>query len=349
MTNQTDSLAVKAAKAVIAYVDATVFANANDPKSRGLLIRYFKKFEVGRDCESDIAAIIRSVYEDVEKRNLFILSESDGTFTFTMDSDIYDDNRMWRAFRLAVPVEDYRILRKWMATLGPSKTSPIKAERSVVGAYHPGEYLRDEIVERGREFEILRRKSALSAKTVDALVAGKRSITRPIAASLAQILGTGKQIWLRLQDAYDKAIQTNPDHSVDANKNEGAQGDEGLISQDVHAEFKRDLAAVINTHSRENESNTPDFILALYLDRCLWAFERAIEERTKQRESPPDLPPRPKGWNGPFGIAHIRNDDDSAYLWFVHDASGRGVTSARYTESEAMYLCALLNLHREEK
>lgn len=46
-----------------------------------------------------------------------------------------------------------------------------------------------------------------------------------------------------------------------------------------HDEFLRDLAGVINKHSREGGSNTPDFILAEYLSRALVGFERASKHR----------------------------------------------------------------------
>lgn len=46
-------------------------------------------------------------------------------------------------------------------------------------------------------------------------------------------------------------------------------------------EFERDIAEVINKHSRENESNTPDFILARYVVRALEAFEAASLHREK--------------------------------------------------------------------
>ncbi len=44
-------------------------------------------------------------------------------------------------------------------------------------------------------------------------------------------------------------------------------------------EFERELASVINRHSLENESNTPDFILAEYLRSCLRAFTMASRTR----------------------------------------------------------------------
>lgn len=44
-------------------------------------------------------------------------------------------------------------------------------------------------------------------------------------------------------------------------------------------EFRKELAALINKHSKENGSNTPDWILAEYLSDCLAAFDRAIQHR----------------------------------------------------------------------
>jgi hypothetical protein len=48
---------------------------------------------------------------------------------------------------------------------------------------------------------------------------------------------------------------------------------------DVVDPFERDLAAVINKHSKENGSNTPDFILAKFLNVCLMTFEGAVAAR----------------------------------------------------------------------
>ncbi len=43
--------------------------------------------------------------------------------------------------------------------------------------------------------------------------------------------------------------------------------------------FRRELASLINRHSGENGSNTPDFVLADYLADCLAAFDRAVNAR----------------------------------------------------------------------
>ncbi len=46
-------------------------------------------------------------------------------------------------------------------------------------------------------------------------------------------------------------------------------------------DFQRSLRDLINKHSAENGSDTPDFILAKYLDSCLVAYETAVIEREK--------------------------------------------------------------------
>ena len=45
--------------------------------------------------------------------------------------------------------------------------------------------------------------------------------------------------------------------------------------------FRRELMNVINKHSKENGSNTPDFILAEYLIDCLRTFDKIIKLRTE--------------------------------------------------------------------
>ena len=45
--------------------------------------------------------------------------------------------------------------------------------------------------------------------------------------------------------------------------------------------FLQELAQIINKYSRENISETPDFILAEYLSACLDAFDKAERQRQK--------------------------------------------------------------------
>ena len=44
-------------------------------------------------------------------------------------------------------------------------------------------------------------------------------------------------------------------------------------------EFEKELTNLINKCSRENDSNTPDYILAQYMFSCLMAFNTAVQQR----------------------------------------------------------------------
>lgn len=44
-------------------------------------------------------------------------------------------------------------------------------------------------------------------------------------------------------------------------------------------DLRTELASCLNRHCRENESNTPDFILAEYLTACLAAFDASVNAR----------------------------------------------------------------------
>lgn len=45
--------------------------------------------------------------------------------------------------------------------------------------------------------------------------------------------------------------------------------------------FREELTSLINQHSLENGSNTPDFILSTYLADCLAAYDKATRRRSK--------------------------------------------------------------------
>lgn len=61
-------------------------------------------------------------------------------------------------------------------------------------------------------------------------------------------------------------------------------GDPPLIRE---LKFRKELERLINAHSRENGSDTPDFILAEYLLSCLEAFDRATRHREACRRPDP--------------------------------------------------------------
>lgn len=45
--------------------------------------------------------------------------------------------------------------------------------------------------------------------------------------------------------------------------------------------FEKELEQLINKHCKENDSNTPDWILAQYMSKCLQAFNETVNAREK--------------------------------------------------------------------
>ena len=48
--------------------------------------------------------------------------------------------------------------------------------------------------------------------------------------------------------------------------------------------FKKELQDIINKHSKENDSDTPDFILAEYLNDCLKVFNKIMRLKGVRKE-----------------------------------------------------------------
>jgi hypothetical protein len=62
--------------------------------------------------------------------------------------------------------------------------------------------------------------------------------------------------------------------------------------------FREEIEHVINCHSKENGSNTPDFVLAQYLEDCLAAYDRALVERERWYGRPIGVPSSPQDVEG---------------------------------------------------
>lgn len=56
---------------------------------------------------------------------------------------------------------------------------------------------------------------------------------------------------------------------------------EQLLPTEGPPTFEKELEALINRWSKENASNTPDFILAGYLRQCLNAWNVCTQERDR--------------------------------------------------------------------
>jgi len=68
---------------------------------------------------------------------------------------------------------------------------------------HPGEILGDELRELGVSAAELARLIHVPANRVSQILRGKRDITADTALRLGRWFGTGPQLWLNLQYAYD--------------------------------------------------------------------------------------------------------------------------------------------------
>jgi addiction module HigA family antidote len=68
---------------------------------------------------------------------------------------------------------------------------------------HPGEILAAELEEIGLSATDLARLIEVPANRVSQIIAGKRDITADTALRLGQFFGTGPELWLNLQKAYE--------------------------------------------------------------------------------------------------------------------------------------------------
>jgi len=62
----------------------------------------------------------------------------------------------------------------------------------------------------------------------------------------------------------------------------------------VKSELRKEIEEAINRHSAENGSNTPDWILAEFLEDCLDAFDGAVIARERWHGRPIERPGEPE-------------------------------------------------------
>ena len=60
--------------------------------------------------------------------------------------------------------------------------------------------------------------------------------------------------------------------------------------QKLHSAFEVQLSNLLNRHSAENATGTPDFILAAYLQDCLTAYNKTVIARAAWRNESVELP-----------------------------------------------------------
>lgn len=58
----------------------------------------------------------------------------------------------------------------------------------------------------------------------------------------------------------------------------GMKNEDGTLNK---SDFYKEIEEAINRHSKENGSNTPDWVLAEYLIRCLFTFDACVDMRER--------------------------------------------------------------------
>jgi len=79
---------------------------------------------------------------------------------------------------------------------------------------HPGEILAEELEEIGMNAAQLAEKLEVAKNRIYLIIDGKRSITADTALRLGKFFGTGPELWLNLQKAYELDVARQKDAPV---------------------------------------------------------------------------------------------------------------------------------------
>lgn len=80
-------------------------------------------------------------------------------------------------------------------------------------AFHPGEFLLEEVEERGLKKTDFAKSIGMLPGNLSELFKGKRNINARIAVKLEIALGISAEYWLGLQSAYDLTIARELEHA----------------------------------------------------------------------------------------------------------------------------------------
>jgi hypothetical protein len=103
-------------------------------------------------------------------------------------------------------------------------------------------------------------------------------------------------------------------------------------------EFRKELEEVINKHSMENGSDTPDFILAEYLVDCLKTFDKTMTSREKWYSNQDII-------NMPEELKKFYKNVDNVVDKIVAKSDGK-IKRSRMTFEEAEKIANDMNYHR---
>jgi HTH-type transcriptional regulator/antitoxin HigA len=80
--------------------------------------------------------------------------------------------------------------------------------------FHPGVFLRDELAARGWTQSDMARIVNRPLQAINEIVLGKKGITAATAKAFGAALGTGPELWINLQTAYDLFHAPNPSPAI---------------------------------------------------------------------------------------------------------------------------------------
>ena len=86
------------------------------------------------------------------------------------------------------------------------------AENTVAEAFHPGEFIQEELESRGWSHADLANVMGRPARLINEIIAGKRGLSADLAKELGDAFGTGADFWLNLERAYRRHTPLRADN-----------------------------------------------------------------------------------------------------------------------------------------
>ena len=93
-------------------------------------------------------------------------------------------------------------------------TMAIKNEAPALMAIHPGSILKEELIERGISQKDFAKMIAMQPSHLSEIIKGKRSITKPVADKLEEVLGIPSIDWVNLQIGFEYKTQQNIERQI---------------------------------------------------------------------------------------------------------------------------------------
>jgi HTH-type transcriptional regulator/antitoxin HigA len=106
-------------------------------------------------------------------------------------------------------------------------------ERRPIEVFPPGDFIREEIGERGWTQEVLAEILGISLRRVNEVIKGKRRVTPETARALGKAFGTSAEFWMNLESSYRLWLTEEADEDVERRSkgHDEAWVDQGVIKR----------------------------------------------------------------------------------------------------------------------